>query len=259
MKNYESLFEAIEKIIEIETTAFNRRQKISLWVDEIHTDIKRNRKLIDEHDTTSKLSVLKVFFRDIIQKGVPGETYIKVERLLNEKINCVEDLNISNYQYVMKNAGYRFPSDYSIWDEMVNIIGSRFNWDWGKYIRMAESNYKDNFRSDPFLKIKGISYNVRNLALSNFSPYFPKIDKHIGEIFSRLKIDKLVLDKDIPKSWFKTEKLQPLFVEISSKCKRKYSETDLDRIFWHFGREICSKEPKCHICTIKTYCFHCRK
>ena len=122
------------------------------------------------------------------------------------------------------------------------------------YIDRAEKNYIDNFRDDDFLKIKGIGINVRNLALSNFSPYFPKIDKHVGEVFNRLNIGNLLLGKSLPKSWYKTEKLQPLFVKISDNSNRKYSETDLDRIFWHFGREVCSDTPKCDYCVISEYC-----
>lgn len=254
MKTYEELFESIEIILGIETVAFGKLQNIQSFVDDIRADIERNRKLLIKNDEQSKLRILKIFFRDIIQKGVPGETCLRVEKLLDEKIKSFEDLKVENYKFVMNNSGYRFPNDFTIWDEMKKIIENKFKWDWLKYINLAEENYHDNFRDDPFLKIKGVGINVRNLALSNFSPYFPKIDKHVGEVFSRLQISKLVIGKDIPPSWYKTEKLQPLFVAISSKCNKKYSETDLDRIFWHFGREICTDKPQCNRCKIRKYC-----
>lgn len=256
MNSYQDLFEVINKLLNVETEAFHRSQNISDWVQEIRDQISKNRELLEKSDEISKLSILKIFFRDIIQKGVPGETCLKVERLLNNKINRFTDLNIENYKFVMKYSGYRFPSEFYIWDEMVKIIENKYGWNWKNYVADAENNYINNFKDDNFLNIKGVGVNVRNLALSNFSPHFPKIDKHIGEVFNRLEIGKLILGKKLPISWHKTEKLQPLFVEIAKRSKGNFSETDLDRIFWHFGREICANTPKCRSCPVAKYCSY---
>lgn len=254
MNSLDDLYISISKLLSVRTTAFNKTQQISEWVKEIRSQIIENRKLLEKDDEISKLKIMKIFFRDIIQKGVPGETCLKVQRHLDERIGSFKDLKEDNYKYVMKRSGYRFPKEYYIWGEMVSVIQDVYAWNWKSYIEKAENNYIDNFKNDEFLNIKGVGVNVRNLALSNFSPYFPKIDKHVGKVFNRLDISKLLLGKKLPKSWHKTEKLQPLFVKISNNCSRKYSETDLDRIFWHFGREICSEIPKCNSCVISSHC-----
>lgn len=256
MKSYDELYESIDSILEIKTNAFNKTQAIKEWVNEIRNQIRINRKLLTENNEISKLRILKIFFRDTIQKGVPGETCLKVERYLDEKIKSFSDLKIDNYKYVMQKSGYRFPKDFYIWEQMVTTINTNYSWNWAEYINAAELDYSTNFMNDPLLNIKGIGVNVRNLALSNFSPYFPKIDKHIGEVFNRLELGNLILGKKLPKSWYKTEKLQPLFVDISNNCNRKFSETDLDRIYWHFGREICRDIPQCNYCPIRKYCSY---
>lgn len=255
MNSLEDLYIALDKLLNVKTTAFNKTQEISEWVKEIRDQIIENRKLLEKDDEISKLKVMKIFFRDIIQKGVPGETCLRVEQYLDERIKSFKDLNENNYRYVMGKSGYRFAKiDYHIWEEMVSIVHDIYKWDWKAYIERAENSRIDNFKNDEFLDIKGVGVNVRNLALSNFSPYFPKIDKHIGEVFNRLDVSQILLGKKIPKSWYKTEKLQPLFVKISKNSNSKFSETDLDRIFWHFGREICSEIPKCNSCVISNYC-----
>ncbi len=255
MRSYQDLRKAIETILRINTRAFKRTQSIGNWVKEIREQITKNRVLLDLEDESAKLKVLKIFFRDIIQKGVPGETCMKVERLLDQKIKNMDDLTTKNYKHVMKMSGYRFPNEFYIWDEMVAVMESEYNWNWRGYVDRAERNYRDNFKDDAFLKIKGVGVNVRNLCLSNFSPHFPKIDKHIKVVFNRLKIGELVIGKQFPNSWGKIEKLHPVFVKVSDALDREYSETDLDRIFWHFGREICTNDNlDCALCRIEEIC-----
>ena len=251
------LIDMIDTIVQVKTYAFGQYKTIYQWVLNIRKEIIENRKLLYQDNGASKIKVTTIFLRDIIQKGVRGETCLKVQELLDERIKVVDDLNTKNFQHILRNSGYRFPNDFTIWDQMVKCINNEFNWNWKQYIDAAEKEYRSNFKNDPFLKISGIGYNVRNLALSNFSPYFPKIDKHIGEVFQRLDIPKVLIGRDIPKSWYTTERMQPLFVMIADNYHRKYSETDLDRIFWHFGKSICKNPPICGHCPVNEKCKFC--
>lgn len=36
----------------------------------------------------------------------------------------------------------------------------------------------------------------------------------------------------------------------------KISLGELDRIFWHFGKSVCSGKPKCNICPIQEKCLY---
>ena len=49
--------------------------------------------------------------------------------------------------------------------------------------------------------------------------------------------------------------LKKLVLKFCKLMNNKYSPSDFDKIFWHYGRTICSSKPKCLKCLINNYCL----
>ena len=118
---------------------------------------------------------------------------------------------------------------------MNSVLGfyiSQVRGNWQKYFSEAEENRKDNFLSDKLLLIKGIGLKVRNLALSNFSPHFVAVDIHVGRV-----IDRIGFFRDrINSRKMNLRYLYSFVTALAEETEYQYSETDFDRIFWHFGK-----------------------
>ncbi len=65
-------------------------------------------------------------------------------------------------------------------------VTSDLHWDWDSYITQAEKQKENNYQKDPILSIKNISFKLRDLALSNFSPYYAAFDLHVTRVVTRI-------------------------------------------------------------------------
>ncbi|MBU1091618.1 hypothetical protein KKA27_02035 [Patescibacteria group bacterium] len=114
---------------------------------------------------------------------------------------------------------------------------------------------KDNFQNDELLTIKYIGFKTRDLALSEFNNNYVANDLHVSRIMTRIGLLNygfdLVKDNDLEMGNNPGDNknylfLHKLVLRLSDLLDRKYSPTDLDRIFWHFGRSICKNKPQCN-------------
>ncbi|MFH1861332.1 MAG: hypothetical protein ABH878_00840, partial [bacterium] len=147
--------------------------------------------------------------------------------------------------------------------EVVNIFEKRYRWDWKVYFDKAEQYAKSNFLQDELLKIKNVSFKVRDLALSGFNPNYVANDLHVVRVMSRIGLlnygfslldDKYLEMGNNPANRNNYLFLRKLVLELS-RLSDEYSPADLDRIFWNFGRSICKAKPECPRCPINNQCL----
>ena len=101
------------------------------------------------------------------------------------------------------------------------------------------------------------------MALSVFNPNYVAFDRHVVRLISRtglLNLGYKFVSKelDIGTDPSKQENylfLHQLICKLSEQTKGIYKPVDIDRCFWHYGRTICKKEPKCPICPLKKICL----
>ena len=255
----------LEMLLAVESTFEGRTQPISSWVMEHQNEIKRNRNLLAERSDTSDIVVLNIFLRDLLIRAIKGEIGQRVYRELTSTIKTKMDLHEANYRLILENSNYRWGVDdgSSVISSVVNCLDTELHWDWAAYIKSAEEKRRNNYQDDPLLRIKNISYKLRDLALSNFSPYYAAFDLHVTRVLTRMGWlnygFSLVNDADLemgnnPGSEKNYRFLHGLFILLSNMTKGKYSPVDLDRIFWHVGRSKCGAKTKCHSCPVKAEC-----
>lgn len=254
----------LEMLTAVESRFEGRMQPISSWVTEHRNEMKRNRILLAERSDTSDIVILNIILRDLLVRAIKGEMGQKVYRELIATIRTKADLKESNYQSILDNSNYRWKvAGSKVISDVIACLNTELLWDWTAYIQKAEEQKENNYQDDPFLRIKNISFKLRDLALSNFSPYYAAFDLHVTRVLTRMGWlnygFSLVNDADLemgnnPGSEKNYLFLHGLFILLSNMTKGKYSPVDLDRIFWHVGRSKCGAKTKCHSCPVKAEC-----
>ncbi len=257
--------EVISKIIQYdEKSVFDgRKQKIAKWVEEQRTRIYENKKIIKEKTELNDIKILNLVLPCLLAKNISGEAVNKIAKRLNEKVKTKKDLTKKNYLYILN--GYKWGAN--IGSQVINDVIKWLdgnNWDWKKYFDLVENNYKDNFQQDELLKIKNIGFKLRDLALSEFNKNYIAFDLHVARVMTRIGLLNygfdLLVDKNLEMGNNASDNKHYLFLhklalKLSEFLNNKYSLSDLDRIFWHFGRIVCKSNPKCSKCTINNICL----
>lgn len=265
--------EIISKIIQsdIEPEFDGRKQKIAKWAEEQKMRINGNKKIVKEKTELNDIKILNLFLPCLLARNIRGEAVNKISKRLNEKVKIKADLIKENYLYILN--GYKWGTDIgvSVINKVIKWLDEN-NWDWKTYFELAEKNKDDNFQQDELLKIKNIWFKLRDLALSEFNKNYIAFDLHVARVMTRIGLLNYgfeILGNEIK---IKNERndiemgnnttndkhylfLHKLALKLSELLDNKYSLSDLDRIFWHFGRTICSSNPKCGTCPIKDICL----
>ena len=257
--------ETLDRLMTVESTFDGTTQPIRQWVSEHRAKIKDNRSRIKDKSPANDILILNMFLRDLLVRAIKGEMGSRVYEKLLAVIKTKADLIETNYREVLKNANYRWGVDdgSKVISDVVRHVQSVLQWNWSGYIERAENEKETNYQSDPMLGIKNISFKLRDLALSNFSPYYAAFDLHVTRVLTRLGwlnygfpfLGNTDLEMgNNPGNDKNYLFLHRLFVSLSDMTKGEYTPVDLDRILWHLGKSICGAKSKCGACPITAGC-----
>jgi len=257
--------ETLDKLMTVESTFDGNTQPIRQWVSEHRARIEENRNLIENESPANDIPVLNMFLRDLLVRAIRGEMGSRVYEELLATIKSKADLLETNYREVLKKANYRWGVDdgSKVISDVVQHVQFVLHWNWRAYIDQAENEKETNYQSDPMLRIKNISFKLRDLALSNFSPHYAAFDLHVTRVLTRLGwlnygfpfLGNTDLEMgNNPGNDKNYLFLHRLFVSLSDMTEGKYTPVDLDRILWHLGKSKCGAKSMCGACPIAGRC-----
>lgn len=257
--------ETLDRLMTVESTFDGTTQPIRQWVSEHREKIKENRGLIENGSSKNDIPVLNMFLRDLLVRAIKGEMGSRVYEELVATIKTKADLIETNYREALKNANYRWGVDdgSKVISDVVHHVQSVLQWDWSAYVERAENEKESNYQSDPILGIKNISFKLRDLALSNFSPYYAAFDLHVTRVLTRMGwlnygfpfLGNTDLEMgNNPGNDKNYLFLHRLFISVSDMTKNEYTPVDLDRILWHLGKSICGAKSRCGDCPVVAEC-----
>ena len=256
----------LDDIQEVQSKVDNRTNPIGDWLIHQRRRIKENRKLINVNSEDTKIVIFKKLIIGFLMRAVRGERGNYLRKSIEMYINSFQDLNEENYVQTVVDGRYRWGIDAGtyILREVVDTINKGYDWNFKKYFDQVDKNYITNFEDDPFLKIKFIKFKVRDLAVSYFNDRYVANDLHVVRVATRigllnygfhlLRNDKYEMGNN-PSNKNNYLFLHQLFQFLSSETSHNYSPVDIDRTFWHLGRSICGKKPKCEKCPINQICL----
>jgi len=257
--------ETLDRLMAVESTFDGTTQPIRQWVSAHRKKIEENRRLIENGHSANDIPVLNMFLRDLLVRAIKGEMGSRVYEELLAAIKTKADLVETNYREALKNANYRSGVDdgSKVISDVVHHVQSVLKWNWSAYIERAENEKETNYHGDQMLGIKNISFKLRELALSNFSPYYAAFDLHVTRVLTRmgwlnygfpfLGNPDLEMGNN-PGNDKNYLFLHRLFVLLSDMTKGEYTPVDLDRILWHLGKSICGAKSRCGACPIAAEC-----
>ena len=257
--------ETLDRLMTIESAFDGTTQPISRWVSKHRAKIKENRNLIKNESSANDIRILNMFLRDLLVRAIRGEMGSRVYEELLATIKTKADLLKTSYREVLKKANYRWGVDdgSKVIADVVHHVQSVLHWNWRAYIDQAENEKETNYQSDPMLRIKNISFKLRDLALSNFSPHFAAFDLHVTRVLTRLGwlnygfpfLGNTELEMgNNPGNDKNYLFLHRLFVSLSDMTEGRYTPVDLDRILWHLGKSMCGAKSICGACPIAGGC-----
>lgn len=257
MKSVEfpNINEVIDPLLDVKITFDREKSTIRELKDSYLKDLDKSRKL-------SKMQIFIYFASALLERQILGESYIKRIQLMNGRWKSYEDVTAESIKEILKESRYRFPpAGIEVILKLKELTEKDFEWE--NYFKEAEDNYENNFSKDNFLKIRFVWYKVRDFAISEFSKFYLANDIHIIRMIKRtgLLINGYG-DIDIGTDPSNTNEylfLKRLIVRLSKESGwekgKGYSPGEIDKIFWHFGRNICKSDPLCNKCPIKDVCL----
>jgi len=266
-----SLEKIWECLLTIEVTAVDYshdRKEISEVLSETKAGIADNFKKLESNEEMVQVSMLRHFLRDLLMRAMRGDAGARIDEKLKHSVTTLDFYSDSKAKAkFMKEFenGYRFGNKTALdvcsnASEYLQGVGGLF-----KYVNTAKAEKKTNFSNDGLLKIKYIGMKVRDLALSNFCDDFVAFDLHVPRVITRLGLfdsdDKYTI---VAKGMELYEignnpanKAQYLFMHqfiLKMAEELKKSPSEIDRAFWHLGKEICGSKPKCCNCKLIGNC-----
>ncbi len=206
----------------------------------------------------NSIGKFNIFITSLLLRASKGEIGGKLYDELRKQIKNYEDINKKNLRNILRETGYRFQNQGI--ETTLNfkvLFLKKYKGVWENYFKEAKKNYKNNFLADDFLKIKGIGFKVRDLALSCFLKEYSANDFHVVDVLTRTglivygygNLDFGTNPNNNKNYLF----LRNLIIKLSEQSG--YSSGELDRIFWHFGRAICKSRPDCENCPVQNMCL----
>ena len=256
----------LDSIKNVNSKVNSKVDTIDNWINHQRNRIEENRKLISQNSEEAKIGIFKKLIIDFLMRAVKGERGNNLCESIEKHINSFEDLNEENFLRTVVEGRYRWGADTGtfILREVVNTIENEYDWEWNQYFKEANAKFRTNFEDDPFLKIKYVGYKVRDLAVSNFNDRYVANDLHVVRVATRIGLlnhgfhllsnEKYEMGNN-PSDESNYLFLHQLFQYLSSETNDNYSPVDIDRAFWHLGRSICRKKPKCGKCPLNRICL----
>jgi hypothetical protein len=259
--------EVTEKVMQLPSKYTNEdikrdeKKPILEWVKDHRARIAKNKKLYAKKSDENDLQILKLLFSCYLMRAMKGERGILLREKINAFIQTKTDLNVTNYKNILKKSSYRFPVDGL--QVMQDVDGFFRSTDYASYFTAARKESDTNFRNDKILEIKNIGMKVRDLALLCFDENYMAIDLHLARIASRLGLlnyGYAIQDKDIEFGNNPANRKNYLFIhsiyhKLTEQTNGNYSMSDLDFMFWHFGRVVCKDKPECKSCVLRKMCL----
>jgi len=189
---------------------------------------------------------------------------------INDNFQRLEDIENDpsfqkNIKLKLKDLGYRFPKKGAkVVVDAIELFKEKYGFDFDKYLAQANlsENLNNNFKNDPFLKIKNVAFKVRDLGLSIFSKDYIAVDTHVIRTISRtgLIVNSYLYGK-APFSNFNVDYLDTNLLLRKLAKEANVPLGELDRALWHFGRSICTKksDPNCYQCPLSKICWKNKK
>jgi hypothetical protein len=252
----------IQRIVGVQSTVGGETKSIQDWVNEHKQYIETNRARVSRPSDRNDIKTLLILISDLLQRATQGTVLPQ----LRAEIRAKEDLRSDAYARALRAAGYRWVEEgRRVISEAVDYFARELNWNWREYFAAADKNCEAMFENDYLLTIKCVKFKVRNLALSNFSRRYAAFDRHLTRVVARIGILNygfdLLGDREVDIGTDLSDRktfrfFHRLFMKLSDLTDRRYEPVDLDKIFWHFGRTVCTaKRDKCSVCPIQQDCL----
>ena len=253
-------------IVEVKASFKEETHLIKEWVEKHRQYIQYNQQLLINKSEENDIKILVSLLTDLLIRAMKGERGDTLNGELRGSIHTKQDLTYKNYLDLLEKAKYRWgaKTGAQVITDVVSIFENKYGWDWKIYFDEAEQYAESNFLHDELLKIKNVSFKVRDLALSSFNPNYVANDLHVVRVISRIGLlnygFSLLGDSELemgnnPANGKNYLFLHKLVLKLSRFADNEYSPADLDRIFWNFGRSICNATPKCSKCPINNQCL----
>ncbi len=253
--------DVVTRMLQVEADFEGKTREISQWLEEHRAYIEQNNQLVTagEH-----IQVLHIFLPNLLIRGISGEAGNRVRKELKKHVK--EDVHLipDTYRQVLKNAGYRWgQAGVQVIEDVVQIFRHDDKWNWKQYFEEADAKKETNFREDEVLRVKHIGFKLRDLALSDFNENYAAIDRHGVRVITRLSFlnygFELLEDDNIGMGTEPGNKenylfLHRLVLHLSALAGDGFSPSDLDQVFWHFGRSRCGAKPQCGDCPVVEIC-----
>lgn len=252
--NLPDILKLIKKILLISRSfKFNNQKKtIEQW---------RKYYIKEELRNSNSLNNIEKFntfvFNGLMMQSLRGDVGEKLKKAADNIILSFKDVNKENIEKIFRQSGYRLKNRRNVPIDFLDVFTKEYNKNWNKYFDEAKKNYRKNFIEDDVKKINGVGFKTRDLALSCFLKEYSANDIHVVRVITRTGLIlygygnvNIGTDMSSDNSY--------LFIRsliISFADKTSYSPGEIDRIFWHFGRNICKSKPLCDKCPIKNICL----
>lgn len=252
----------VTRMLQVEADFGGKTRKISQWVEEHRSSIERNKQLVAANEY---MQVLSIFLPDLLVRGMRGEAGNKLHEELRKHIKEEAHLRTAMYQQALQDTGYRWgvQKGVQVIEDIVRIFRDDYKWNWKQYFEEANAKKKTNFPKDKVLEVKYIGFKVRDLALSSFNKNYAANDRHVVRVITRLGFlnygFELLGDDSIEMGTETSNEknylfLHRLILHLSALAGDEFSPSDLDRVFWHFGRSQCGAKPQCGDCPVVEIC-----
>jgi endonuclease III len=235
---------------------------------------------VDINRKLDKISTFNRFVNGLLEGyGTKGE-YQEEQRyqLFKTVIQSFVDVTETNaYKILGENKYFRKDRAVKIVMAAKEIVqNDEFIWE--DYFKEAEDNWENGFKSDKFLKIKGIASTTktsktRDYAISEFSYYYCAIDRNVSRFMTRTGLvlhgfGKYKFDYEFGTSPVDNyDFLKQLVLDFCKQTgwaptsSKGYSPKEIDYMFWLFCSKtgICKSKPECSNCPIKSLCLTYQK
>ena len=221
------------------------RKTVQEHVKDQMVEIEENRKLPDSEK-------FRVFIGKFLYVQIRSETAEKAMEYISSNFASPHELAATDAHLLatkLRQLGYRFPDKAFTLVEISKILRDKFNSKVDEYITFANRNY----REDPILKVRGVGFKTRDIALSSFTTEYSLVDVHIANVLSRTGLIlkaylyglKLTTDRSDENNYLEMTKL---LAKLSKEAKMMPFE--FDQTLWFFRKDYCSP-MNCDKCPLK--------
>jgi len=217
---------------------------------------------LDRRRGASDGAILSRFASALLERQMTGEAYERRTAIFLREFRTYAELTEERVTAALAEAGYRFPNQGRQVVMEVKKLVTKPVFSWRRYFEEAEANYQSNFRNDDFLRIKYVGYKTRDFALSEYSDRFVAVDMQVGKVILRTGLFLHGYGDPRVDAHYTSDRgylfMHALVLKLSKQTgwpSAGYSPGEMDRMFWLFGRSICTAKPRCTRCPAREICL----